>query len=78
MAQNKKRKGHPYRKPADIKPSQRVKGSSIWAVLFAAFGLLVAFFVSGLNYTVLLIGAVTGGIIGYLIGKNMEKQASKK
>jgi len=74
MAENKKRKGHPYRKPADIPSSQRVKGGTIWALLFAAFALLIAYFAAGVNYTVLIIATIVGGVIGYIIGKKMEKK----
>lgn len=74
MAENKKRKGHPYRKPADIPASQRVKGSTIWALLLAAFALLIAYFAAGVNYTVLVAATVTGGVIGYIIGKKMESK----
>jgi hydrogenase/urease accessory protein HupE len=40
------------------------------------FGLLVAFFAAGDNYTVLIVGAILGAAIGYVIGKNMEKEAA--
>ena len=77
MPQSRKRHGHPYQKPAEIPASQRTKGRIIWAILFAVFGVLIAFFAAGSNYVVLIITAVVAGIIGYAVGKNMEQAASE-
>lgn len=74
MPESKKRPGHPYQKPADIPASQRVKGKTMWAILFSVFGLLTAYFAAGLNYMVLIPATVIAGIIGYFIGKRMEKK----
>jgi membrane protein DedA with SNARE-associated domain len=46
--------------------------------LIGVFSLLIALFAVGLNYLVLAIAAVAGILIGYLIGKTMERQARKK
>lgn len=77
MPESRNRPGHPYQKPADIPASQRVKGRIIWAILFAVFGLGIAYFSSGDNWLVLSIGAIVGSIIGYVAGKSMEKDAKK-
>lgn len=74
MPESKKRPGHPYQKPADIPASQRVKGKTMWAILFSVFGLLTSYFAAGLNYMVLIPSTVIAGIIGYFIGKRMEKK----
>lgn len=78
MAENKKRPGHPYRKPADIPASQRTKGRVVWAVLIAVFAILVTYFGAGDNWTALIIAAVAGSVLGYVIGKALEKEASHK
>ena len=79
MPRSRKRQGHhEYHKPADIPARQRTKGRITWAVLLGIFGLMVGFFAAGANYTVLISCALAGAIIGYVIGKNMEKQASHK
>ncbi|HEY9363586.1 MAG TPA: glycine zipper domain-containing protein [Chitinophagaceae bacterium] len=78
MPQSRKRKGHPYKKPADIPAKQRVKGRTIWALLLAAFGLIIGFFATDLNYTVMIIGAMAGATIGYFIGKKMEQEMAGK
>jgi hypothetical protein len=75
MARNKKRKGHPYRKPAAIPARQRVKGSVIWAILFSVFAILIAGFAAGLNYIVLVLAGIAGAIVGYVVGKKMESEA---
>lgn len=77
MPQSRKRHGHHYQKPADIPASQRTKGRIIWAILFAVFGVIIAFFAAGDNYIVLIIAAIVAGLIGYAVGKNMEQAASE-
>jgi hydrogenase/urease accessory protein HupE len=55
---------------------QRGKGKFIWAILFGVFGLLIAMFATTDNYTVWIIGAIIGVALGFMIGKNLEKEAS--
>ena len=74
MPESKKRPGHPYQKPADIPARQRVKGKIMWAILFGVFGLLIAYFAAGANYIVLILAILVASIIGYIIGKKMEKK----
>ena len=75
MPQSRNRPGHPYQKRADIPASQRVRGRILWAILFATFGLGIAFFAAGGSILVLLLGAVLGAVIGYVAGKSMEQDA---
>lgn len=77
MPQSRNRPGHAYQKPAAIPAKQRVKGRIIWAILFAVFALIIAFFAAGENFAVLISAAVIGGAIGYIAGKNMEQAAGK-
>ncbi|HUC81540.1 MAG TPA: hypothetical protein VMR70_11525 [Flavisolibacter sp.] len=78
MPESRNRPGHPHQKKADIPSSQRVKGRVIWAILFAIFGLLIAVFSTGKNYVVWVIVTAVAALIGYVVGKNMEKDASHK
>jgi len=79
MPQSRKRPGHhPYRKPADIPPSQRTRGRITWAVLLGVFGLLVAYFGAGGQPITLVIVTLATACIGYLIGKKMEKEVAHK
>ena len=79
MAQSRKRKGHhEYHHSSDIPAKQRTKGRIIWALLFGVFGLLIAFFAAGSNYIILIGGALVGSGIGYMIGKKMEEDSTKK
>lgn len=75
MPESRNRAGHQYQKPADVPASQRVRGRIMWAILFAIFGLGIAFFAAGGNWIVLTIGAILGALIGYFAGKSMEKDA---
>jgi hypothetical protein len=75
MPRSRKRRGHhEYRKPAAIPASQRAKGRTTWAILFGVFALLICFFASG-NYIIMTLGTLLGAVIGYMIGKSMEKDA---
>ena len=77
MPKSRKRHGHhEYRRPSDIPAKQRTKGRVTWAILFGIFGLLVGFFAAGDNYPALVISVLLGAAIGYMIGKNIEKEAS--
>ncbi len=77
MPESRNRPGHNFQKPADIPASQRTKGTTVTSILFAAFGLIMAYFSAGANYIVLAIGAIVGGVIGYFVGKAMQKGAKK-
>jgi hypothetical protein len=78
MPQSRKRHGHHYQKPSGIPSKQRTKGRTIWAILFAIFGIVVTFFAVPDNKLALIFGAVIGALAGYIIGRNMEQDASKK
>ena len=75
MPQTRKRHGHHYQKPADIPSDQRTSGHFIWALLFAVFGLLIAFFAAGTNVVALVIGAAAGAALGWALGKKMERDS---
>ena len=76
MPQSRKRQGHhPYKKTSNIPASQRTTGHLTWAILFAIFAALICFFAFGTNVILLIGGAVVGAIIGYIVGRKMEKSA---
>jgi hypothetical protein len=77
MPESRKRPGHhDYKKPSSIPSRQRTKGRTIWAVLFAVFAVMFAYFAGGANYILLAVVAVIGGLAGYAVGKSMEKDAA--
>ena len=77
MPERRKRPGHRYQQPADIPANERVKAKILWAILFGVFGLLIAYFAVGTNYIILIVATVVAAIIGYFIGKRMEKKIDK-
>jgi uncharacterized membrane protein len=77
MAQKRKHHHHSTPKHINIPARQRTKGRIIWAILFAVFGVVLAFFGAGDNWIVLVVAAIIAGLIGYAIGKNMEQAASE-
>jgi len=78
MPESRNRPGHHFQKKSDISSKQRTKGRVIWAILFAVFGLLIALFSAGPDYVVLTIVAIACAALGYVIGKNMEQDATHK
>lgn len=76
MPKSRKRHGHKYKKPSDIPSSQRTKGRIIWAILFAVFGFVLTLFATD-NYIIPIVAALIAGLIGYTVGKNMERAASE-
>lgn len=78
MPSSRKRSGHHYQKPAEIPARQRTNGRAIFAVLFGAFGAIIALFATDANFAALIIGALCGAFVGYFIGKNMEREAGSK
>ena len=77
MPQSRTRPGHKYQKPSDIPAKQRVKATTVWMVLMAIFGLMVAFFATDGNYIALAIGAIIGAALGFIIGKRMQADVKK-
>jgi hypothetical protein len=74
MPNSRKRPGHHvHREPAAIPARQRTKGRIVWAMLGGVFGLLIAIFASSEGYVIPVIGCLIGALIGYAIGKTMEK-----
>lgn len=77
MPQSRKRPGHhEHKRSATVSAKQKTKGKIVWALLFGVFGLLIAMFATMDNYAVWSAGAIGGGLLGYAIGRNLEKQAS--
>ncbi|HUR12129.1 MAG TPA: hypothetical protein VM012_12200 [Flavitalea sp.] len=77
MPESRKRAGHhDYKKPADIPAKQRTKGRILWAILLAVFATIFAYFAVGDNYKLLALIAVLGALVGYFIGRGMEKDVT--
>ena len=77
MPRSRKRPGHHYQKPADIPARQRTHGKVVWSILFAVFGLVMAFFASDGSYVAMVIGAVIGTFLGFAVGKNVDREAAR-
>ena len=74
MPNSRKRPGHhEHHEPAAIPARQRTKGRIIWALLGGVFGFLITLFASSEGYMVPIIGCIIGALLGFVIGKNMEK-----
>ena len=48
------------------------------AVLFGVFGLLITLFAANGDIIIVAVVTVVAAILGYVIGKNMEREASHK
>lgn len=74
MPNSRKRPGHHvHHEPAAIPARQRTKGRIIWALLGGVFGFLITLFASSEGYIAPIIGCIVGALLGFVIGKNMEK-----
>lgn len=56
---------------------EKAKASTVFAVTGAIVGIAILFFATGGNYVWALGGGLIGGIIGYLMGKGIDKQPKK-
>jgi hypothetical protein len=77
MPQSRNRPGHQYQKPSAIPGKQRTHATTICALLFAVFAGIMTFF-AGANTFTIVICIVSGAVLGYAVGKAMERDASKK
>ena len=70
---------HPQPGPSHISHS-KVKRSAAFvvAVVAAILGLAVAYFTQGADFLWMFTGVVAGAIIGYLVGRSMDKSIEKK
>ena len=78
MPESRNRPGHQFQKKSDIPSKQRTKGRVIWAILFAVFGSLIALFSAEPDFVILSIIAIASAALGYVVGKNMEQDATHK
>lgn len=77
MPQSRKRHGHHYQKPAVVPARQRTRGKIVWSILFAVFGMVIAFFASDQNIAALVIGAIIGGTLGYFVGNSLDHESAR-
>lgn len=74
MARSRKRKKHhPHQAGAGISRKQKKTSRFVWPVLMAVFAVVMGFFATGANVVVLIICAVGGALIGYMIGRSMMR-----
>lgn len=75
MPNSRKRKGHHQHHQDEMRTAskQKTSGHLIWSLLIAIFAMVIGWFAAGTNIVVLVICGVAGAVLGYLIGKNMEK-----
>ena len=74
MPESRNRPGHKFQKPSAIPASQRTHATTICALLFTIFAAIIAFFSSD-DYGVIALAAGIGAVIGYAVGRAMEKDA---
>lgn len=76
MPNSKKRKGHHPHHPQghlSTAPKQKTSGHLILSVLIGLFAVLIGWMAAGDNWIVLAVCAVAGAVIGYFVGKSMER-----
>lgn len=76
MPNSKKRKGHHPHHPQNAlssAPKQKASGHLIWSVMIGLFAVLIGWMAAGSNWIVLGLCAIAGAIVGYFVGKSMER-----
>ena len=84
MPESKSR--HPHKHPQHhaetsgihSKPKKTNSAIIVAVLFFGLLGLGISFFINGSSIPVLLAGAVTGGLAGFLFGYQINKRISKK
>ena len=66
-------KHHHHSQVHHVDSKAKHSAAFILAVIAAMLGLAVAFFTQGADVLWMLIGAVAGALIGYLVGHSMDK-----
>jgi hypothetical protein len=58
-------------------PKARRSAAFVVSLLAAILGLAVAFFTQGADAFWMIVGTLSGGIIGYFVGHSMDKSLAK-
>ena len=66
----------PPHHPASAKPKRKT-AVTVFIVFLGLFGLGIGYFAAG-TIAALIAGALIGGVMGYFIGHNLDRMASKK
>ena len=74
MPQSRKRHGHQFQKPSDIPAAQRTKATTVCAILFAVFAGIIVFFANA-HYIYIGAAVLIGAVVGYYVGKALERDA---
>lgn len=81
-SRNRHKHHHPHHASHPALHQPRVKrkrsAASVLALLAAMLGLAVAFFSQGTDAAWMITGAVSGALIGYVVGRNMDKAIENK
>lgn len=69
-----KRKHKHFQPPAHPEKTKKRGGAtSVMTVAGAIVGFAIAYFASQSNVIVIILGTIVGGLIGYWIGRNIDK-----
>lgn len=81
MPQSRNRHKHHHHAPPvhshTATPKVRRSAAFVVAVVAAMLGLAVAFFTQGTDVFWMIIGTATGAVIGYFVGRSMDKSIEK-
>ncbi len=78
MPQSRNRHKHHQQQPHHHSPVKPKRSAAMVLAIFVAFlGVAIALFTVGTDILWMIVGAATGGVTGYLIGKNMDNAVAK-
>ena len=73
-----KKHHHPqYRQSMASSKAKRKGGTWVFIIFFGVFGLGIGYFAAG-TIVAIIIGVAVGGVIGFLIGHNLDRMANRK
>ena len=73
-----KKQHHPqYRQSTASAKAKRKGGTWVFIIFLAVFGLGIGDFAAG-TIVAIIIGVAVGGVIGFLIGHNLDRMANRK
>jgi 4-hydroxybenzoate polyprenyltransferase len=78
MARSHHRKKHKHFQPPPHEKKTKSGAASLMAIVGAVVGLAIMYFANQENIILMAVGLVAGGLIGYIVGRSIDKGGSKK
>lgn len=78
MARSHHRKKHKHFQPPPHERKTKGGAASLMGIVGAVVGLAIMYFANEENIVLMAVGLVAGGLIGYVIGRSIDKGGARK